>query len=109
MGQAFPLYLRLTGGVNRFGVVLGLVSLLVAWFTALAHVLLFGCYVNVSLQQRHDAPGNSGIPDQPVQLDGKRSDRPSIRPRRHQGQRRTARRATAHRVEQRHIERRPAI
>ncbi len=51
LGQAFPLYLRLAGGVNRYGAALGLVSLLVAWFAALAHVLLFGCYVNASYRR----------------------------------------------------------
>jgi YihY family inner membrane protein len=52
LGQAFPLYLRLVGGANRFGAAFGLVSLLVAWFAALAHVLLFGCYVNASYRRR---------------------------------------------------------
>lgn len=52
LGQAFPLYLRLTGGVNRYGAAFGLLTLLLAWFAALAHVLLFGCYVNVSYRRR---------------------------------------------------------
>jgi YihY family inner membrane protein len=52
LGQVFPLYLRLTGGVNRFGAALGLVWLLVTWFAVLAHILLFGCYVNATHQRR---------------------------------------------------------
>lgn len=51
MAQAFPLYLGLLGGANRYGAVFGLLSLLVAWFYALAHVLLFGTYVNASYQR----------------------------------------------------------
>lgn len=52
LGQAFPLYLRLLGGTNRYGAAFGLLTLLLAWFAALAHVLLFGCYVNVSYRRR---------------------------------------------------------
>ena len=52
LGQVFPLYLRLIGGVNRYGAAFGLLTLLLAWFAALAHVLLFGCYVNVSYRRR---------------------------------------------------------
>lgn len=52
MAQVFPIYLRLLGGVNRYGAVFGLISLLVAWFWVLAHVLLFGTYVNASYQHR---------------------------------------------------------
>lgn len=48
LGQAFPLYLRFVGGSNRYGAALGLVWLLVTWFGLLAHVLLFGTYVNVT-------------------------------------------------------------
>ena len=67
LGQAFPLYLRIVGGTNRFGAALGLVSLLVAWFAALAHVLLFGCYVNASYRRRQAArspveEGGTGSP-----------------------------------------------
>jgi membrane protein len=50
--QAFPVYLRYVGGSNRYGVALGLVSLMVAAFYALAHVILFGAYIN-STWQRH--------------------------------------------------------
>jgi membrane protein len=53
LGQAFPLYLRLIGGVNRYGAAFGLLTLLLAWFGVLAHILLFGCYVNVSYRRRH--------------------------------------------------------
>jgi membrane protein len=51
MAQAFPLYLKVIGGANRYGAVFGLVSLLVAWFLVLAHVLLFGAYVNATYQR----------------------------------------------------------
>jgi membrane protein len=53
LGQAFPVYLRLIGGVNRYGAAFGLLTLLLAWFGVLAHILLFGCYVNVSYRRRH--------------------------------------------------------
>jgi membrane protein len=51
MAQVFPIYIRMVGGGNRYGVVLGLVSLLVAWFLVLAHVMLFGTYVNATWQR----------------------------------------------------------
>lgn len=49
--QAFPIYVRVIGGVNRYGQAFALVSLLVAWFYLLAHVLLFGSYVNATYQR----------------------------------------------------------
>jgi membrane protein len=52
MAQVFPIYLRLLGGYNRYGVAFGLLSLLVAWFWVLAHVLLFGTYVNATHQRQ---------------------------------------------------------
>jgi membrane protein len=52
LSQAFPLYLRLVGGANRYGAVFGLLSLLVSWFYLLAHALLFGTYVNVTYRRR---------------------------------------------------------
>lgn len=52
LAQVFPLYFRATGGGNRYGAVFGLVSLLVAWFYVLAHLLLFGTYVNATHQRR---------------------------------------------------------
>ncbi len=48
--QAFPLYLRLVGGVNRYGQFFGFIPLIVAWFYLLAHILLFGTYVNATFQ-----------------------------------------------------------
>ena len=68
LSQAFPLYLRLVGGVNRYGAVFGLLSLLVSWFYLLAHALLFGTYVNVTYCRRRDrgvrppAPGVAPAP-----------------------------------------------
>jgi len=53
--QVFPIYLRFVGGSNRYGLALGLVSLLVAAFYALAHVILFGAYINATWQHhRHE-------------------------------------------------------
>jgi membrane protein len=49
--QAFPVYIRLVGGVNRYGQFFGFIPLIVAWFYLLAHVLLFGTYVNATFQQ----------------------------------------------------------
>jgi YihY family inner membrane protein len=46
--QAFPIYLRLFGQANRFGAIFGLIWLLVTWFYALAHTLLFSTYVNAT-------------------------------------------------------------
>jgi membrane protein len=57
MAQAFPLYLRFFHNDNRFGQVFGLISLLITWFYALAHVLLFGTYVNATyFKHRHKRP-----------------------------------------------------
>lgn len=50
--QAFPIYLRLVGGASRYGAFFGFIPLLVVWFSALAHVLLFGAYVNASYHRR---------------------------------------------------------
>lgn len=52
MAQVFPIYLRLIGGANRYGAAFGLLTLLVAWFYVLAHMLLFGAFVNAT-HQRH--------------------------------------------------------
>jgi membrane protein len=48
--QTFPIYFRLVGGSNQYGVALGLVTLMVASFYAIAHVILFGAYVNATWQ-----------------------------------------------------------
>jgi membrane protein len=48
MAQVFPIYLRVLGGANRYGAAFGMLTLLVAWFYVLAHVLLFGAYVNAT-------------------------------------------------------------
>jgi membrane protein len=61
--QAFPLYLRFFGGGSRYGQAFGLVWLLVTWFAALAHVLLFGTYVNATYRRhclrKQGAPGDA--------------------------------------------------
>jgi membrane protein len=50
--QIFPLYIEMVGGVNRYGRLLGLVSLIVAALYFLAHIILFGSYINVTWQRR---------------------------------------------------------
>ena len=52
MAQVFPIYLRLLGGTNRYGAAFGLLTLMVAWFYVLAHLILFGTYVNATYQRR---------------------------------------------------------
>ena len=52
IAQVFPVYLRLLGGANRYGAAFGILTLLVAWFYVLAHVLLFGAYVNATYLRR---------------------------------------------------------
>jgi membrane protein len=64
LGQVFPLYLRMTGGVNRYGAALGLVTLLVTWFAVMAHVLLFGCYINATVQRHRK---RNLFRDEPIQ------------------------------------------
>lgn len=49
--QAFPLYVRLIWGGNRYGQILGFVSLLVVSLLILAHTILFGAYINASWQR----------------------------------------------------------
>lgn len=71
ISQVFPLYIRLIGGGNRYGQILGFVSLLVLSLVILAHVILFGAYVNATWQQHrrrrrhHESgkPGGSGRDD----------------------------------------------
>lgn len=52
MVQAFPIYIGLVGGVNRYGPLLGLISLIVVALYFLAHTILFGSYINASWQRR---------------------------------------------------------
>lgn len=52
MVQAFPIYIGLIGGINRYGPLLGLISLLVVALYFLAHTILFGGYVNATWQRR---------------------------------------------------------
>lgn len=52
MVQVFPIYIGLVGGVNRYGPLLGLVSLLVVALYFLAHTILFGTYINATWQRR---------------------------------------------------------
>lgn len=48
--QVFPIYLRLNNNVNRYGTFFGFIPLVVGWFYLLAHVLLFGTYVNATFR-----------------------------------------------------------
>ncbi|MEO8716098.1 MAG: YihY/virulence factor BrkB family protein [Acetobacteraceae bacterium] len=57
--QAFPLYLRIAARANVYGAAFGLVWLLVTWFHALAHVLLFSTYVNATHLRRR--AGRRGV------------------------------------------------
>jgi len=50
--QTFPFYIELVGGVNRYGRLLGLITLIVAVLYFLSHILLFGCYINATWQRR---------------------------------------------------------
>lgn len=50
--QIFPVYIRITGGGNRYGQILGFVSLLVASLFLTAHIILFGAYINATWQRR---------------------------------------------------------
>lgn len=52
MVQAFPIYIGLVGGVNRYGPLLGLISLIVVALYFLAHIILFGAYINATWQRR---------------------------------------------------------
>lgn len=52
MVQVFPIYIGLVGGVNRYGPLLGLVSLIVVALYFMAHTILFGAYVNATWQRR---------------------------------------------------------
>jgi membrane protein len=52
LAQVFPLYLRIVQGWNLIGGTAGLLSLVLVWFYLLAHLFLFGAYIN-STWQRH--------------------------------------------------------
>ncbi|MGC4192214.1 MAG: YihY/virulence factor BrkB family protein [Thermomicrobiales bacterium] len=51
MTQVFPIYIRIIGGVGRYGQVLGFITLIVASLYFLAHVMLFGGFVNWNTQR----------------------------------------------------------
>ena len=52
MTQIFPIYIRLIGGVGRYGQVLGFITLIVASLYFLAHVMLFGGFINWNVQRK---------------------------------------------------------
>ncbi|HLU35037.1 MAG TPA: YihY/virulence factor BrkB family protein [Thermomicrobiales bacterium] len=49
--QVFPIYTQLVGGVNRYGQLLGLITLIVVALFFLSHVILFGAYINATWQR----------------------------------------------------------
>ncbi|HEV2108718.1 MAG TPA: YihY/virulence factor BrkB family protein [Thermomicrobiales bacterium] len=55
--QAFPLYIRFVRQGNLYGQALLLISLFVSWFYLMAHVLLFGTYVNATWQHYRQCRG----------------------------------------------------
>ncbi len=57
--QVFPLYIRYVGRQNVYGGTLLFVSLLVTWFYVMAHVLLFGTYVNATWQHHRRCQGKN--------------------------------------------------
>ena len=64
--QVFPLYFRLTGNLNGLGSTSALLPLLLIWFYILAHLLLFGSFINASYQQfrrRERRMPGKGTPD----------------------------------------------
>lgn len=57
MVQVFPIYIEMVGGVNRYGPLLGLISLLVVALYFLAHTILFGTFINSRWQRRRQRIG----------------------------------------------------
>ena len=49
--QVFPLYFRVTGNLSGLGSTSAILPLLLIWFYLLAHLLLFGAFINASYQQ----------------------------------------------------------
>lgn len=49
--QIFPLYLSLVRGFNPIGSAFAFLPLLLVWFYLLAHLLLFGAYINATYRQ----------------------------------------------------------
>jgi membrane protein len=58
MVQVFPLYIRFVQQGNLFGRALLLISLFVSWFYLIAHVLLFGTYINATWQHHRQCRGH---------------------------------------------------
>ncbi len=49
--QVFPLYFRATGNLGGLGSTSAFLPLLLIWFYILAHLMLFGAFINASYQQ----------------------------------------------------------
>ena len=57
LAQIFPLYLNLVRGWNLIGGTAGLLSLVIIWFYLLAHLFLFGAYINATWQRHRRNKG----------------------------------------------------
>jgi membrane protein len=73
LAQAFPLYIRFSTESNRYVIVFGAGTLLVLWFYFLAHVLLFGAYVNATHQRRRRRAARRKRAIAPVLVPGRTS------------------------------------
>ncbi|HYH13374.1 MAG TPA: YihY/virulence factor BrkB family protein, partial [Thermomicrobiales bacterium] len=54
VAQIFPVYLRIVSGWNLIGGTAGLLSLVLIWFYVLAHLFLFGAYINATWQRHRN-------------------------------------------------------
>ena len=77
--QAFPIYIRMLGGANRYGVLLGLVSLIVASVYILAHIMLFGAYINATWQGKKRQRQRAEAMRKQTQLARKNGHGPAVR------------------------------
>lgn len=59
LAQAFPVYFRIVSDWNLIGGAAGLLSLVLIWFYVLAHLLLFGAYINATWQRWRHGDGAS--------------------------------------------------
>lgn len=63
--QAFPVYLKVVSGWNVIGGAAGLLTLVLVWFYLLAHLLLFGAYINATWQRRRRRQADQSFPTSP--------------------------------------------
>lgn len=62
VAQVFPAYLRIVAGWNVIGGTAGLLSLVLIWFYVLAHLFLFGAYINATWQRHRRGADSSWRP-----------------------------------------------